>query len=743
MKKRLLSVLIALTLVVATISSTTAFAAETGSNGSTYYPENGDYVANKLTHTQNGTQSADGIVDYAGNATVTDEITGVGDRAQSYSWSALGYGDYVYIGTCPNAMTSTLSLMKSVLGDNYDEEQMQLTFNTMFNGTFFYGEEDGGDPKGILVKLNTKTGEVKLLMSKATTNTNILFRNAVEYNGMLYFCGSVNGLPCIYQINPENDQTTCVYQSISAADYYKAFQLGISVGIRGICVYEGKLIVSLVGLDGAYICSTDNPSDPDSFEVIADMNDLFNYPAYHYSDSIYGGSVWDMVEYNNSLYVVLCTGTPDNKPDSNTMQSFALVRGDIDESGKWAWTAVAGDQENDNARYTFGIDPERTRSGAANLCVYNDYLYIGEYNDEEIAIEDIMFSKNCNFVNANLEQSVNLYRMDADENMELVVGDADEMFPDGSLTNYGSGFGRNENQYIWRMQVYNNKLYLGTFDTSSLLEPIGQFTNGNIINMTPEQWGSQLDYLTQLLQLIFSKKNTTNEKITLADVSTSLSKKQRTQIVETVNDIDTDEIYNNNIKTALDLSSKLEELKQMLNDNVSEEFLEKYSEVYEIFSNLSSKLPNSIVESFKNLITEETLDNIKSFIVCAAYLRTADRGFDLYVIDDEDMSVETVTTNGFGDPYNHGCRVFAINNSGLIIGTANPFYGTQVWRLGSLYDVNLDGYVDIEDVTYLQKIISEVIETPESFSEYGDVNDDGIVDISDVTHIQKYLAGIL
>ena len=32
-------------------------------------------------------------------------------------------------------------------------------------------------------------------------------------------------------------------------------------------------------------------------------------------------------------------------------------------------------------------------------------------------------------MNENLRQSVNLYRMDADENIELVVGDATEMFP--------------------------------------------------------------------------------------------------------------------------------------------------------------------------------------------------------------------------------------------------------------------------------------------------------------------------
>lgn len=57
-----------------------------------------------------------------------------------------------------------------------------------------------------------------------------------------------------------------------------------------------------------------------------------------------------------------CTGTPDNKPDENTMQSFAIVRGDRNGNGTWVWTSVIGDTENDNAKYTFGIDPERTRS---------------------------------------------------------------------------------------------------------------------------------------------------------------------------------------------------------------------------------------------------------------------------------------------------------------------------------------------------------------------------------------------
>ena len=136
-----------------------------------------------------------------------------------------------------------------------------------------------------------------------------------------------------------------------------------------------------------------------------------------------------MTGFRDSLYVTICTGTPENASDRDTMQSFAMVRGDLSENGEWVWNSVIGDKEEDGAKYTFGIDPQRTRSGAANLQVFGDYLYIGEYNDEEIAVERMLFDNDFTFMNKNFEQPVNLYRMDKNEEIELIVGDADEMFP--------------------------------------------------------------------------------------------------------------------------------------------------------------------------------------------------------------------------------------------------------------------------------------------------------------------------
>ena len=597
-----------------------------------YYNKNG-YSFEKLSHPEKDVKTADGVVDYLGDGNV-DVVTdpeaegyNAGDRGQNYAWAAVGYGDWIYVGTCYAAIGNTLSLMKSSLGDEYDEKVLKATADALYNGTFFLEEEDGGKPKGVLVKINTKTGETKVLMSGTLNGHTPLFRNAIEYHGKLYFCGSVGGggigfLPSVWQVDPETDECKVVYAGLnSVQDYAAAHKEGISTGIRGMCVYNDQLVISNVTMDAATGKSSATlliSSDPEKgFTQIADSESLFNYPAYRYADSIYGGSIWDMVEYNNSLYVSICTGTLDNMPNKNTMQSFALVRGDRNADGTFTWTPVAGDQKKDGARYTFGIDPERTRSGAANLMVFNDYLYIGEYNDEEIALERVLFSKtgknadgqfggglDCRFLNANLDQSVNLYRMDKNENMELVVGNSTKMFPNGSLSGLKSGFGRNENQYIWRMEVYDGKLYVGTHDASSLLECFGQFVNGNLLRRTPSEWKDQWSYLKALMKALQTvDPNGTGNPDTLAQ---------------------------------------------------------------------TIKFSYNFV--FKNI----TVRNMASAIKLLNYLRTAKRGFDLYVTEDG-VNFETITIDGFGDPYNHGLRVFATTDQGLCLGTANPFYGTQIW----------------------------------------------------------------
>ena len=720
--------------------------AEDASGAVTYNAGNG-YSFEKLSHPTVGTSQPDGIVDYQGDGAVAvpgadgNTANNEGDRGQSYTWAAASYGDWLYVGTCYAAMGHTLTLMNGTLGDSFDAETMRLTLEAMFNGTFFYGQqkEDGTadkDSGGILVKINTKTGETKLLLSESLNGVAPLFRNAVSYKGKLYFCGSVrtnggkSGLPAVYEIDPKTDEYKVVYQGLSSMqDYGAAYKQGISTGIRGMCVHDGQLVISNVGKDaaGKFVSTILTSSDPskgqESFTEIANSETLFNYPAIRYQDSIYGGAIWDMVSYNGHLYATICTGTPENAPDDNSMQSFAMVRGDKNADGSYSWTPIVGDQEADGAKYCFGIDPARTRSGAANLIVYNDYLYIGEYNDEEIALERILFNKSnsdesgksgmggvdCSFVNANLEQSVNIYRMDKDENMELVVGDRTDMFPEGGISGLTSGFGRNENQYIWRMQKFDGKLYIGTFDTASLLEPIGQFSNGDIIDMTPEEWASQVQRLRDLLNHLLDKKSPDDPIVpvnTLADDDSNEAAEvddekaeavevddEKTEVAKGFGDLSDalDEAAGDLYDQAATMSADVEDdaaYVQKIDSEIAyfKSFADQYQDMLDSYESLKqqyedaygTELPGDIQDAFDKLLSEENLKKLQSVLTCMYYLHDAERGFDMYVTEDG-VNFTTLTTNGFNDPYNHGLRTFAVTNQGLCLGTANPFYGCQVW----------------------------------------------------------------
>lgn len=709
---------------------------------------NGKYTFAKLSHSDKAVSTPDGIVDYlgGGNVGVTGEngATGQGDQGQSYAWSAASYGDWMYVGTCYAAMGNTLTLMDTTLGDKFDKEVMTAALKAMFNGTFFYGheKEDGTadeDSDGILVKVNVKTGETKLLMSKSLNGKGPLFRNAMRYKDKLYFCGSVRnkgakaGLPSIYCIDPKTDDIKCVYTGITPQELGAAYKEGISTGIRGMTEFNGEFIASCVGVDGPYILKSKDPSaGQSSFKKIATKKDLFNYPAYHYTDSIYGGSIWEMVEFNNKLYVALCTGTPENKPDEHTMQSFAIVCGEEKADGSWTWRPVVGDKA-DGAKYTFGIDPERTRAGACNMLVYNDHLYIGEYEDIEIALEDVVFKKNVEFLAKNLEQSVSLYRMDKDENMELVVGDATKMFPKGGISGLGSGFGHHENQYIWQSTVFDGKMYFGTFDSSSLLQPIGQFTNGDLLNMSKEEWKSQLNYLKVFIELVLSKNTEyPTQPITVAETDdeakvdedaeeeTDLTASEKVQkAIETASkrysgaqaasaasndDVETikltTEQFNTLVKGLEDGSIKanslndelstelftiifgMDPMADSLNKKGSQEFADEYAEVYEYYTQISSQLPEKLKKLFETFMTITKKENLIAFGKVLNYLSKAQRGFDMYTSADGE-SFTAVTTNGFGDPYNHGLRAFATGDDWMAIGTANPFYGTQLWKMTS------------------------------------------------------------
>ncbi|MGN1183732.1 MAG: hypothetical protein ACI4R7_00730 [Oliverpabstia sp.] len=830
MRKKQLAMKFAAAALSALMGVTTVFPVSAAAALSPVYTyTGGEYTFEKVSHPNSPVETADGIVDYIGNGSIApygsgegESSEGNGDRGQSYSYASAVYGDWVYINTMYGGLG--VSAILSIGMDGMDPELTKAMLDTMYNGNLYTGEPDGKYAGGVLLKFNVKTGETKLLMSRDTNGLIPTFRNACVMNGKLYFVGMVidftkglsqqeiqtaiamqNGFPCIYEIDPSNgDKITCIYECVDVAGYNVLVDKGVFTSTRAIGIYEDTLIAGCLDTGGVFLCASDDPSaGQESFNVIADMNDLFNYPAYHRQDVNGGGGIYQVIEYNNKLYVVICTGTAESKNEYGTLQTFAIVRGecsgDPTERSSWNWSVLAGD-EADGARYPFGLDKERVSAGACTLEVFNDYLYIGEYNDVSSALQGFILRKDFTTQATNLEQSINLYRMDKNENVEMLVGDPTEQFPEGGSTGWGSGYETHMSQYTWQTMVYEGKMYVSTMDTTTLLEPIAQFTNGDLLEMSPEEWRSQINYIRVLLELMFESDDVedipdeTEEPVDETEKSTEIQETELTEDSTENPDVDLEEtiaempdsednVSDETSETAYDVSvyavaalaedtdtvqsedsdivlsedaarAMVEEaisqaaeraqetsvdftlipgtnesedepvsltgeqitelINGLLDGSISagqideeqldiltqinnilyrlaalidtteiEEFATAYESMLEEYSGISDFLPDNLKGLFDVLLSFATKDNLLGLIKSIKYMRTSQAGFDLYEITDNGdgtVSINTITNDGFGDRYNHGLRIFARTSDYLLVGTANPFYGTQLWR---------------------------------------------------------------
>lgn len=603
------------------------------------------YTATKISHPNAGLGENDGIVNVL-NGESTDDLTqGEAERGQNYSWSSVGYGDWMYVGTCYSAMGSTLKYMANTMGTKY--ASIKAALDVAFNGELFL---DNGENHSLLLKINVKTGEVKIIVNAIGGEHAVNgYRAAVEFHDKLYFAAAAKGQPYLLEVDPNSgDATEIVYRSAAMTTGLKK---GYTAGIRGLTVVNNQLIASMITDNGATIVASSNPSaGQDSFATIATQTEgLYNYPACAVTDGVFGGCVWDMVGFKGNLYVTMVTGTA-----KNNKQSFALVRGTQDkETGKWTFKPLVGDPA-DGAKYEWGFGA--SRSGAANMVVYKGHLYIGGYNDPMNALEKAM-QMDFSDLYKDLESPVNLWRMDVDEdgneNFEMLAGEANnKYFGDSKGTIDGntmlSGLGdsdeqsRHLNQYVWRMQSYNGKP-LSEGDETSESDQAAQAVEE--AGKTDEV-AADVATMQQLLE----------------DMGADLNSKQ------------TDVVSPDGVAPQSAETYTLDDRYQ---------FLASLQRLLDLYNKNKQYLPESITNELDKWLTEENLENFTDFVGVLSYLHYSNdetRGFDL-IVSSDGTNFQTISRNGFGDNNNHGLRVFAVTDSGLAIGTANPYHGTQVWLL--------------------------------------------------------------
>lgn len=745
----------------------------------------------KVSHADQGLSQADGVVDYTGDGTIAPytaglSTTGNGDRGQSYSYAAASSGDWVYIGTMYGGLGVQAILNRDMTSLGLTSKQATALIQTMYAGNMYLGEPDGKSAGGMLFKFNVKTGKTKILMSKSTgidggKGVIPTFRSAFKMNGKLYFEGMVmdtnnkdltqqeiqtamayqNGFPCIYEVDPaNNDKLTKVYDSVDVDGFRSLVKGNVftstrAIGSFGNTLIAGDLKPTADGKGKALLVASKTPSDPNSYKVIADMASFDNLPAIHRQDVNGGGGIYQVQEFNGKLYVVVCTGdTSTLNEETGTMRSFAIYvgenKGDSTNKADWTWRPLVGDTAK-GAKYYYGLDKSRVSAGACTLQVYGDHLYIGDYNDVSSALQGFVTKSNFVTQATNLEQSVNLYRMDKNENVEMLVGDKNDTFPKGGSTGLGSGYDNHMNQYTWQTTVHEGKMYLSTMNTTTLLEPIAQFTNGDILNMNEKDWNNTVHYLRVFLRLLWgmgptdpasaiaTQSNDQNAKVTTqtmpstdnpealvdwariqAGKDASAAQPQTTdaksvssakpisltaaQTKELVDGIKDGGIVPGSLAASgssdeasqlFDINNELDNLGSQLSDKGSADFANNYGEVTDTFFSIADIIPDKFKGLYEMLVKLTSKANLKAYAKSLPYLAKSKRGFNLFEITDrsaanEGVTVGTVTDNGFGDPFNHGLRIFCDTDDYMVVGTANPFYGTQLWRVrNTQYAVNV------------------------------------------------------
>lgn len=457
---------------------------------------------------------------------------------------------------------------------------------------------------------------------------------------------------------------------------------------------DGKLLVSLA-TDGA------DPEDVDSWSVIANQETFDNLPACWIRDSINGGGLWDLVPFNGSLYVSMVTGKTDATTCVNHKQGFAVYRGDPKADGTWNWTPIIGDTSK-GAKYEFGLG--KKESCAGNLFAYGDHLYIGGYNDPMLDLAEIGNAGDFQSLYEDLKNPACLNRMDKNENIELINND---------------GFGAASTQYLWRFSEYHGKLVIGTFDIATLASGFTQLTDGSLLEMTPEEFAQKMTYVKELLQslkktpsgtALTAEEGTTEEAATedtaedaqeniqentdtdntAEQTATEAAKDQEAVVTDNTNAELTD-TEADAIDQMLDQLDEIETLSSDDSQTAAYTQRNKPSDIVDVYMDMVNNYNNHVkpilnclnpdlAQKIENNVFNTAFHHFVYYLGCSNIIRTQEKGCDVLISSDR-VNFTTLTRNGFGDIYNHGGRAFIPTDNGLFLGMANPFWGTQLWRV--------------------------------------------------------------
>ena len=659
-----------------------------------------DFIIQKLSNPTKGEKEADGF-----NSAV--------DRRNGYAWAMAESKNYIYIGSNRNII---FSLIKSIfiLG-NFAETITDLIF-----------EDD--------VSTETLDNSAEIFRyNKLTKKIEQVYKSELTLEGGFYESGYISAV----SFKPYNEDNESIYIGAFGNNYTRILKFKenyvidvdkpevvfidntgkSSVGAMG--VHEAKLYFGLMITDTDLRIMESSAPSKNTWNIVADLNDFNNIPNVDIG-SCRSGGIFDLISYNGYLYAIIGSG---NKPINES--GFLIFKGKyigLMAKGSnrygWKWDMIVGP----NGKYEAGMGINSYAIATPFKYKASDgkeYVYVGTFSNV-IQSTQKLISFDFSYLYENFVKPTQLYRFDENDNWEMIIGTPSENEPlQIRIGNYKAGFvpdnsgiNYSSNHYIWRMAEYNGKLFLGTFDSSSLYDYLIPKNIPDYIDSFEGILIILLNFLSlinviksedikTILQLFndyeyFDDKYINNyDALSLSYASLHFNEIKPSDYIEKVmKNIDLN--YNLNILNSLNtLAKKIPTSISSNND--------KYLEA--IYLYLSSQLGQSTIENIKNTIYKLSnnkkqlkllLFKIKDLVTSQEFLTqlyymksirkmidTSIKGADLYVSEDG-IHFKKITINGFNDKYNYGLRTFVSSTDGLYIGTANPFYGAQLWKLNEL-----------------------------------------------------------
>ncbi len=566
--------------------------------------ENYGFTAEKISNPLNGQREVDGL-------------TPGGDRSNSYAWAMAERDDCIYIGTNRNIAGGTVvyQFIQMLSQAGVSEDVLWALVDAVANGDIPHNDPD---INARILKYNTKTGEMKEL---AQIDGVSAYRMANTYNGNIYFgtFGSVAaGGTRIIKVD-ENDNVETVFTAMGDSSF------------RASTVYNGDLYFG--GLDSRIeipegenykkvaILKKDR-NDDTVWTRVADYRDFIDYA----DDNVYaeaGGTVWDLIEYQGDMYVFLATSN-----------GFVVFKGHEAENGEnaneygWTWQEVVGK----NSKYNMGMAPTAEGyptngaiASAATPVVYKDKLYFGTFDNSFNATMAALTGLFTNIAGGNNTAGLSTYLKPMYDTIfnpqKMYCMDKDGVITECSEIN--EIFADTLNDYFWRYCVYNDKLYITSFDSKSIYNYFTRFTNGDILNMTPEEFESQINYIKNLVNVIAEEYKNASGGTGELDLGAILN-----ELKDRINNmISGGSITQEQIQAIIDyINTLIEQIKNNLGSIDKEQLNQIIDKLKELSSNFAANAQskiNELIEQLKNLtgdtaITQEQLqqiiDRIKEYI---------------------------------------------------------------------------------------------------------------------------------